>query len=396
MTGDLTQTAAALLEHCSGTVKEFEKNYIQTGQKYNIFKITGLYKDEVKICKILADLLDPHGSHYKGDYFLTRFIETINEKMPSPLIVNTKNAHVKTQYSTDINRYIDIAIEDGNIFIPIEVKIYAGDQENQVSHYYEFSCKKNKNKNIPVLYLTLNGKPPSNAKENEFTAVSFEHDILKWLNICLRNPEIEGTKPVFEVLKQLILSVKSICGILEDEKMEKAIVSLVAQSEDSVKAAIAIKQAVESFDNLTCELFKTTILDSLKKHIPDAEYNETTDLGGWYYISLPIKNKSGQYDLQINYDWVKMCVQITGTIKSAESSEKKALNKIMSELTGTDGEIWDNSYVWGTKEFSYPPFSDIEDVDLYCCKLYKEYSENTTEVVNTILKYINALNNAEG
>ena len=392
MTGDLTQTAAALLEHCSGTVKEFEKNYIQTGQKYNIFKITGLYKDEVKICKVLADLLDPHGSHYKGDYFLLRFIETINEKMPSPLIVSTKNARVRTQYSTDNNRFIDIAIEDGNIFIPIEVKINAGDQENQVSDYYKFSCKKNKNKNIPVVYLTIDGKSPSDAKENEFAAVSFKHDILKWLNNCLKNPEVEEAKPVFEVLKQLILSVKLICGILEDEKMEKAIVSLVAQSEDSIKAAIAIKQAVESFDNLMWELFKTKILDSLKKHIPDAEYLEGS---GWCYINLPIKNKNGQYALQINYDWVKMCVQISGTIKSAKQSEKNALNKIMTELTGTDGEIWDNSYVWGTEKFSYPPFSDIDDVDLYCYKLYKEYSENTTEAVNTILKFVNALNNAE-
>ena len=126
MKNDIIQTSAFLLEQCSTTIKRFDESYKQTGGKYNIFRVTDIFKDEVKTCKVIGDLLNPNGSHYRGDYFLKCFIELINEKISSPLVIDTNNAQVKNEYLTDLNRRIDIVIEDGNIFIPIEVKIYAG------------------------------------------------------------------------------------------------------------------------------------------------------------------------------------------------------------------------------------------------------------------------------
>ena len=383
-------SARRLIEQCSDTIRKFEEIYKQTGQKYNIFKVTDIYTDEVKICKVLTDLLNPNGNHYKGDCFLKCFIKTINKKMPSPLRIDTGNAHVKKEYSTDKNRRIDIVIEDRNIFIPIEVKIHAGDQKNQIPHYADFSRfkNKNKNKNVPVIYLTIEGNSPSNASEGEFVPISYKHDILEWLNNCLRDPDVEKAKPVYEVLKQLIASIKLFCGISEDEEMEKEIESLISQSEDSLRAAIAIKQAVESFDQRVRDLFSTKILERLQKCFPEAKWSEG---GGWNYIYLPVKD--GKYILYINYNWRKMGIEIK-TKKNVNLNEKNALHKKMSELTGITGENRKN-YAWYSVKFSYPNFPDSFNIDndLYSYKLYKEYSKNSAKVVNSIVNIINDINN---
>jgi len=389
---DLIQKSAMLLEHCSGTIKKFEEFYSQSGQKYNIFKIADINNDEVKTCKVLTDLLSVNGKHCKGDLFLRQFIEIVNKETQSPFVVDTKKARVKNEYSTDIGRRIDIVIEDGNIFIPIEVKIFAGDQDKQVSHYAEFSRLRNKNKNIPVIYLTIEGHPPSNASKGEYITISWKEHILKWLNICLRNTEVEKSKPVFEVLKQLILSIKSFCGVSEDEKMENAIQSLVTQSDDNLKAAMAVKHAVDALiieaDDNSWKLFSTKILSQIQKTVPDAECPEPIE--DWYYMNIPIRN--GRYYFELNYNWGKLCIQRSESNTKGDLKEERALHKKMTDLTGIPSKDWEG-FIWVSDKFTYPRFLNIEP-ELYSYELNKEYSGNMTEVVKLILNYINELNKA--
>jgi hypothetical protein len=65
-----------------------------------------------------------------------------------------------TECVTNENRRIDIVLEDGTIFVPIEVKIWAGDQPKQIHDYFEFARTKNSGNHVPVLYLTLDGHEP--------------------------------------------------------------------------------------------------------------------------------------------------------------------------------------------------------------------------------------------
>jgi hypothetical protein len=375
-----------LIEQCSETIKKFEEFYIQTGFKYNIFKIAQINEKEVIICRIIADLLNPKGNHKRGDIFLQYFLEIVNEKNKYSFLVNTKNGRVYIEYNTDVNRRIDIVIEDGKIFIPIEVKIYAKEQENQVSHYAEFSRIKNGNINVPVLYLTIEGDEPITANANNYICLSFKHDIIKWLNKCLKNNEIEKILPIREVLKQLIGSIKSICGISEDEKMENAIAALVTQSEDSIKAAIAIKQTLETldFDTKAYELFETKILEQVKNKIPDACWGENDEME-FYGICFKIQN--GSFGVSINYNWHRMEIWPED---SKCDGKIKLLQKKMSELTGVTGELWEGS-IWGSDTVPYPRFTNVDE-NLYFYNLYKEYSENTSQVVNIIINIVNELN----
>ena len=380
MVNNVAQNSAILLEHCSTILKGFENNDIQTGRKYNIFKITYINEKEVIMCRILADLLDPKGRHCRGDTYLNYFLEIINEKLRMPLSLNTKNARVYTEYSTDIKRRIDIVIDDGKTFIPIEVKIYARDQENQVKDYAQFSRLKNANNIIPVLYLTINGTNPDNAKENEYMSISFKTDILLWLNKCLRNNDTEKTVPIREILRQLIEAIKSICGKSEDEKMENAIKQLVIQSEDYVKAATAIKQAVETLEERTCELFKDKILPQLQKAIPSVIWKAN-------YIDIPIKNESYYFAVTYKYEMT------IWNINSSNSKEINNLRKKMSELTCASDEDWGDEYIWASSSIPYLGSPDIDE-NLFFYRLSKEYLENTSNVVQKIVQIANELNNA--
>jgi hypothetical protein len=384
---NLLQSSAMLIEQCSEIIKKFEEFYTQTGFKYNIFKIAQINEKEVIICRIIADLLDPKGNHKRGDVFLQYFLEIVNEKNKYSFSVNTKNSRVYTEYSTDINRRIDIVIEDGKTFIPIEVKIYAKEQESQVSHYAEFSRIKNGNINVPVLYLTIEGDEPTTANTNNYICLSFKHDIVKWLNKCLKNNEIEKILPIREVLKQLIGSIKSICGISEDEKMENAVATLVTQSEDYVKAAIAIKQALETLGERARKLFKTKIMEQVRNKFPEACWEED-DKMKFYGICFKIQN--GGFGLSINYDWRTMEIW-SEDLK--HGGKIKSLQKKMSELTNvtgvTDG-LWEYS-IWRSDTVPYSRFVNVDD-DLYFYKLYKEYLENTSQVVNLIINIVNELN----
>jgi hypothetical protein len=141
---DLETNAARLLNDATGIIKEFEARWRKTGEKYNIFKVAGIKRKEVIMCRVLADLLDPKGAHGRDSLYLRLFWETIASKLPSSLALDVEHTKVTPEYVIDENRRIDIAIEDGNILVPIEVKIEAGDQPKQIADYFAFARTKNR------------------------------------------------------------------------------------------------------------------------------------------------------------------------------------------------------------------------------------------------------------
>ena len=64
-----------LLSEVSEILKEHEQNRIKNGDDFNIFKITGIQSDEVKMCRMLAEIIDPMGTHNEGHFFIRSFIK---------------------------------------------------------------------------------------------------------------------------------------------------------------------------------------------------------------------------------------------------------------------------------------------------------------------------------
>lgn len=65
----------SLLTQISTVSKKYDLIYQKTGGYFNIFEITNMVSDEIRICRVIAELLNPKGSHYQGDSYLRLFVK---------------------------------------------------------------------------------------------------------------------------------------------------------------------------------------------------------------------------------------------------------------------------------------------------------------------------------
>lgn len=218
------------------------------GAYFNVFDILGVSYDEVSICKFIYELINPKGSHYQGYLYLKLFIENVLHMNFSDY--EYKKAIVCKEHVIKNERRIDLTIDIADKKIPIEVKIYAKDQNRQCFDYYKFYAK-----NSNVFYLTLDGKAPSKGSaegltENgndgyeEVSQISFERDILNWLNQCISQTETVKIAPIRETILQFIGVVRSMTNQLEQGK-EHEIVNLISSSKENMKNALEIKKSLE-------------------------------------------------------------------------------------------------------------------------------------------------------
>ena len=164
-------------------------NLLKT-KDYNIFSVLQIQSKEVLICRMIADLLNPRGQHGAGAEYLKIFLRDClgMEKMDTKL---ADQAIVTAEYAIDDERRIDIVIEIGSYFLPIEVKIYAADQKSQCFDYYQYA--KRRDAQAKVYYLTLDGHRPGkdstssgsqSVPEEDIVCLSFREHILNWLKAC--------------------------------------------------------------------------------------------------------------------------------------------------------------------------------------------------------------------
>ena len=149
MIADIT----ALLNEVSGILKKHKQSRMNNGDDFNIFKITGIQSDEVKMCRMLAEIIDPKGTHNTGLFFIRSFVKKVlyldiaEDELAS--------ARVYVEYHTGADRRIDIAIVTNKRFIPIEVKIYAEDQTRQCKDYYDFALSQKKPLSVYDIFLII-------------------------------------------------------------------------------------------------------------------------------------------------------------------------------------------------------------------------------------------------
>lgn len=250
-----------LLKEIACELKEYPNIDTADGM-FNIFKVLGVQTKEVIICRFIGALLDPKGSHNMGTIALEYFFKKVlNENVPD----NLEKARVELEEVIDGDRRVDIVIHIGNNVFPIEVKVWAGDQDAQLSDYYAYYKKNQLIKNI--YYLTPYGWTPSKASIKKLNGdvvkcISFETHINLWLDSIMSNNCIdESVKSIIQQFKEIIFDmsakneqIKSIMSILKlDDDNE-------FQIDDSLKAAVAILNAKE-------DLSRKIIVNYLKKYI---------------------------------------------------------------------------------------------------------------------------------
>lgn len=232
------------------------------GKEFNVFRVQRILNDEVKICRLLRELLDPRGSHGQGSVFLRLFLETLGwAKIRQIADGDYDKATVASEVFIKNDRRIDLLIRIGKYMLPIEAKVHATDQERQCFDYYNFAVSYDPD--VIIYYLTPDGHEPSDSSKNglkdaQIQCISFAKEIIDWLTTCIKADALEQIYPVREILIQFREILKQLTG-REVGKVEMEIMNQISSSRDNfeaaekvanVLAAVKAEKMIEIFDHI--------------------------------------------------------------------------------------------------------------------------------------------------
>lgn len=285
------------------------------GENYNLFSILNIERYELKHSALIANLLDPKGSHGCGDAFLRAFFEIALKGTAYPFESSTPpNSY--TEYYTgpiagDTGGRIDILVESksSHYGLIIENKIYAGDQDKQLTRYDNYGKETFGADGYLLVYLTLYGYDASkestatkSTEEVGYLRLSYAEDILRWLEQCVR---LADNKPlVRESLNQYIRTIKQLTYQDMNQENIQEIIDLAVDYPEVV-ATLSSKR-----DAIAQGIRKKYIFDKLKEY---------ADQKGWLFDDTEIANPKGDN---------KICLCKEGwdgsIIISADSEDKKS------------------------------------------------------------------------
>ena len=283
------------------------------GENYNLFRILSIERYELKHSALIANLLDPKGSHGCGDTFLRAFFEIALKGTAYPFESSTPQ-HSYTEYYTgpivgDTGGRIDILVKSSHYGLIIENKIYAGDQDKQLTRYDNYGKETFGADGYLLVYLTLYGCDASkestatkSAEEVGYLRLSYAEDILRWLEQCVR---LADNKPlVRESLNQYIRTIKQLTyQDMNQEDIEKIIDLAVDHPE--VVATLSSKR-----DAIAQRIRKKYIFDELKEYAAKK---------GWLFDNTEIANPKGDNKIRLRKEGWEGSIII-----SADSEDKKS------------------------------------------------------------------------
>lgn len=168
-------------------------------QRFNLeyaadFKTFAFFQpDENALSRIIADFLNPTGSHGQGTLFLDRLLGRIGHPR---LTAESGTAKVRYQdpasYSPD-GGILDVTVDLGAFGIGIENKPFAGEQPNQLLRYAQHLRARYSGR-FCLIYLSEFSSPPQSLPEAErrdlenagcFLTMSYSGDLKSWLRECM-------------------------------------------------------------------------------------------------------------------------------------------------------------------------------------------------------------------
>ena len=275
--------------------RKYEEVLDTTCGRFNMFKMCGVNHYENTHSKILAEFLNPKGSHSLQSKFLESFIETIGDDFTIEHF-NCKEATVKTEHSI-VDGRIDILITDNQKkAIIIENKVYAPDQKEKIIRYDNYA-KEYGNGNYQILYLTLFGQPASvqSSRGVTYTPISYKAHIIEWMEKCLslsvRFPMVR------ETINQYINHLKS----LTNQNMNREMIQLLGKPEN-IESVFIINESIDQVkDYVVTDLFLPRLTEMCKEMGLEHCSNEQNYLkqGAQFVIKNP---KWNYFDLFFHFN----------------------------------------------------------------------------------------------
>ena len=219
-----------LLEKTQGVLNDIEKK-MSEGSGFNVFRLCGVDHYETMHSKILAEFLNPQGSHGQGTRFLECFQELLKRHFKFKGEFSDRTS-VTTEVVFDGGR-LDILIEDESkkSICVIENKIFAGEQPEQLERYSK--CLERERKRLKaedekciLLFLTLNGREACSIKETEkYCRMAYFNErvpcLANWIDSCCKELTPENAiRNTLEQYKKHIINLSSGERAMEERLLE--------------------------------------------------------------------------------------------------------------------------------------------------------------------------------
>ncbi len=244
--------------------KAVQEEKYRRGESFNIFRACGVNHYEVTHSSILAELLNPVGSHGQGGFFLKEFLLTVGSYDPqfddcSDFIVKTEHSFSIHDLEGDCTGRIDIMISSPSAAFIIENKIYAADQHEQLKRYDTYLRASSWKNNYRILYLTLdNHDPGDEASKNVcYTPISYKKDIIQWLEKV--NSRMTDKPIIRETIHQYIQHLRTLTNMIDMNDTDKSeMLDYMLKHSESIVHIIKLK---DDFEN---HIISNIVLKSLK------------------------------------------------------------------------------------------------------------------------------------
>ncbi|MCY4425986.1 MAG: PD-(D/E)XK nuclease family protein [Halieaceae bacterium] len=284
---DNTSRIPVLLKEVRLLNDKYQELAAVTGEDFNVFSILGVQTDEVKThSALLAELLNPRGSHHQGSLFLKLFLKLClqgrgagdGEYAFEGEVL--EDFRVGAEVATDQGR-IDILLEKDDACIVIENKIYAADQEHQLNRYYQYALGKNFEKDRRILiYLTLDGSEPGeyslgDLDRKKVLCISYREHITRWLEECMRTEEVQRIAPIREIFFQYRNLLKDLTGQPTNRRYVMELVNLLKREKNY--------ELIKDLNAALCELqtqLQLKFWKELEAQIKEIDLGRSTNQGG--------------------------------------------------------------------------------------------------------------------
>ena len=226
-----------------------------SGDLFNFFEVCKIQTKEIRHSMFIAELLNPKGSHGQGNLFLCEFVKLLNTRANTSENIEFRNVPFDTDKHIDVWREfkcIDIPIFNSSDVIIIENKINAEARAGQLFEYanrWKEGCLRRTVK--AVVYLTPNGRHPGKAAlnpakgkmkiddidpEKMLLLISYETDVLEWLERCLQKVNKEQSN-LFFMLQQYMTCIRNLTHQGRSKIVSDEIRKIVVDSEEQFEAA---------------------------------------------------------------------------------------------------------------------------------------------------------------
>ena len=258
------------------------------GGRFNIFRICGVNHYENTHSAIIAEFLNPNGTHGLKSQFLECFIDILeNDFLVKDF--SYENAKVYTEYSTPKGR-IDILIEDEQRqkAIIIENKIYADDQWEQLKRYNEYAESKYQKGKYQILYLTLGGCKASEQSGGEvlYSTISYKETIINWLEKCVA---IASRFPIVrETIIQYINHLKELTNQDMNNKNKEEITEILSEIENLKAAKTIYNNYLATYDTIINKYFNPKMEEFAKQNGLEYHYKKSEEAYVTFYFTNPL------------------------------------------------------------------------------------------------------------